>query len=182
MLDRRLFILGAAALSSLLGSSAAFAMVDGGDAGADTAAVGRVLVSGQDGLLVRGCTGTLVDRQWMVTAGRCVAAGEPTKVTIGGTTVAVTGVVTHPVRDVAILKLAGPVTAVAPAALGAHQGDTTSGQLYHHLRALQGAGLIVQRRRGEYDLSPQAVVPVLAILAAAMNVATDPPFGAPPSA
>lgn len=64
-------------------------------------------------------------------------------------------------------------------ALGAVQGDTTSGQLYHHLRALQGAGLIQQRRRGEYDLAPQAVIPVLAILAAAMNVATDPPVGSP---
>jgi DNA-binding transcriptional ArsR family regulator len=64
-------------------------------------------------------------------------------------------------------------------ALGAVLGDTTSGQLYHHLRALQGAGLIQQRRRGEYDLAPQAVIPVLAILAAAMNVATDPPVGPP---
>jgi DNA-binding transcriptional ArsR family regulator len=65
-------------------------------------------------------------------------------------------------------------------ALGAAQGDTTSGQLYHHLRALQGAGLIAQRRRGEYDLVPQAVVPILTILAAAMNVATDPPVGPAP--
>ncbi|TDC60966.1 transcriptional regulator [Micromonospora sp. KC207] len=64
-------------------------------------------------------------------------------------------------------------------ALGAIQGDTTSGQLYHHLRALQGAGLIVQRRRGEYDLAPQAVIPILTILAAAMNIATDPPVGLP---
>lgn len=64
-------------------------------------------------------------------------------------------------------------------ALGAIQGDATSGQLYHHLRALQGAGLIVQRRRGEYDLAPQAVIPILTILAAAMNVATDPPAGPP---
>jgi DNA-binding transcriptional ArsR family regulator len=58
-------------------------------------------------------------------------------------------------------------------------GDTTTGQLYHHLRALQGAGLIVQRRRGEYDLAPQAVIPVLAILAAAMNLATDPAVPVP---
>jgi DNA-binding transcriptional ArsR family regulator len=64
-------------------------------------------------------------------------------------------------------------------ALGAIQGDTTSGQLYHHLRALQGAGLIMQRRRGEYELAPQAVVPLLTILAAAMNVTTDPPIGPP---
>jgi len=68
------------------------------------------------------------------------------------------------------------------AALGASQGDTTSGQLYHHLRALQGAGLIMQRRRGEYELAPQAVVPILTILAAAMNVATDPPIGPPVAA
>jgi len=67
-------------------------------------------------------------------------------------------------------------------ALGANQGDTTSGQLYHHLRALQGAGLIMQRRRGEYDLAPQAVIPILTILAAAMNVATDPPIGPPVAA
>ncbi|GGK81944.1 ArsR/SmtB family transcription factor [Mangrovihabitans endophyticus] len=64
-------------------------------------------------------------------------------------------------------------------ALGASQGETTSGQLYHHLRALQGAGLITQKRRGEYELAPQAVIPILTILAAAMNVATDPPVGPP---
>ncbi|MEU4164823.1 helix-turn-helix domain-containing protein [Actinoplanes sp. NPDC026670] len=64
-------------------------------------------------------------------------------------------------------------------ALGAVQGDTTSGQLYHHLRALQAAGLIQQRRRGEYDLAPQAVIPILTILAAALNLATDPPVGLP---
>jgi DNA-binding transcriptional ArsR family regulator len=64
-------------------------------------------------------------------------------------------------------------------ALGAAQGETTTGQLYHHLRALQASGLIIQRRRGEYELSPQAVVPILTILAAAMNVATDPPAGPP---
>jgi len=64
-------------------------------------------------------------------------------------------------------------------ALGANQGDTTSGQLYHNLRALQAAGLIAQRRRGEYELAPQAMIPILTILAAAMNVATDPPVGPP---
>jgi DNA-binding transcriptional ArsR family regulator len=67
-------------------------------------------------------------------------------------------------------------------ALGANQGETTSGQLYHHLRALQGAGLITQKRRGEYELAPQAVIPILTILAAAMNVATDPPIGPPVAA
>ncbi|TDC65960.1 transcriptional regulator [Micromonospora sp. KC207] len=64
-------------------------------------------------------------------------------------------------------------------ALGANQGDATSGQLYHHLRELQGSGLITQKRRGEYELVPQAVIPILTILAAAMNVATDPPVVPP---
>lgn len=67
-------------------------------------------------------------------------------------------------------------------ALGANQGDTTSGQLYHHLRALQGAGLITQRRRGEYEVAPQAVVPILIILGAATNVATDPRVSPPVAA
>jgi DNA-binding transcriptional ArsR family regulator len=64
-------------------------------------------------------------------------------------------------------------------ALGGDQGGTTSGQLYHHLRALQSARLIMQWRRGEYDLAPGAAVFVLTILAAALSVATDPPPGPP---
>lgn len=62
-------------------------------------------------------------------------------------------------------------------ALGADQEEATSGHLYHHLRALQAARLITQRRRGEYEIAPQAVIPVLAIVAAALNLATDPPVG-----
>ncbi|GAA2208169.1 hypothetical protein GCM10009850_036270 [Nonomuraea monospora] len=57
--------------------------------------------------------------------------------------------------------------------------QTTTGQLYHHLRALQGARLIMQRRRGEYALVPQAMTQVLTILAAAFDLASDPPFGRP---
>ncbi|MFI7701230.1 ArsR/SmtB family transcription factor [Nonomuraea sp. NPDC049480] len=64
-------------------------------------------------------------------------------------------------------------------ALGGEGEETTSGQLYHHLRALQSARLIVQRRRGEYELAPTAVIPILTILAAALNLATDPPIGPP---
>jgi DNA-binding transcriptional ArsR family regulator len=56
---------------------------------------------------------------------------------------------------------------------------TTSGQLYHHLRALQSARLITQRRRGEYELAPQAMIQVLTILAAAFDLANDPPLGLP---
>ncbi|MGP4098336.1 hypothetical protein [Nonomuraea sp. KM90] len=63
--------------------------------------------------------------------------------------------------------------------LGGDGEQTTSGQLYHHLRALQSARLITQRRRGEYALAPQATIQVLTILAAAYNLANDPPFGLP---
>jgi DNA-binding transcriptional ArsR family regulator len=64
-------------------------------------------------------------------------------------------------------------------ALGGDQEGTTSGQLYHHLRALQGARLIMQRRRGEYGLAPGAMVPILTIIAPSLAVATDAPLGPP---
>lgn len=50
-------------------------------------------------------------------------------------------------------------------------GGVSVGQLYHHLKELQAAGLIAQRRRGSYEIKTQAVVPLLAILAAAYDLA-----------
>ena len=47
----------------------------------------------------------------------------------------------------------------------------TTGQLYHHLRELQAAGLVMQRRRGRYGVAPDKVVPSLIIIAAAANMA-----------
>ncbi|WP_219471902.1 ArsR/SmtB family transcription factor [Nonomuraea rhizosphaerae] len=64
-------------------------------------------------------------------------------------------------------------------ALGGDGEQSTSGQLYHHLRALQSARLIKQRRRGDYEFAPEALSQVLTILAAAVNLATDPPLGLP---
>lgn len=52
-------------------------------------------------------------------------------------------------------------------------GETSSGHLYHHLRELQAARLLVQRRRGEYELATHALVPLLAIVAAAMDLGAD---------
>ncbi|MEO3809411.1 hypothetical protein ABGB17_10475 [Sphaerisporangium sp. B11E5] len=49
-------------------------------------------------------------------------------------------------------------------------GETSTGHLYHHLRELQGAGLIVQRRRGEYELASHALVPLLAVIAATRDL------------
>lgn len=50
-------------------------------------------------------------------------------------------------------------------------GEVSVGQLYHHLKELQSAGLIAQKRRGSYEIKTQAVVPLLAILAAAYDLA-----------
>src|SRR5262252_5654851 len=46
-------------------------------------------------------------------------------------------------------------------------GLGTTGQLYHHLRDLQAAGLVTQRRRGRYGVAADKVVPALIIIAAA---------------
>jgi DNA-binding transcriptional ArsR family regulator len=50
-------------------------------------------------------------------------------------------------------------------------GLGTSGQLYHHLRDLQAAGLVTQRRRGRYGVAADKIVPALIIIAAAANMA-----------
>ncbi|MFF3443135.1 helix-turn-helix domain-containing protein [Streptosporangium sp. NPDC002721] len=50
-------------------------------------------------------------------------------------------------------------------------GETTStGHLYHHLRGLQAAGLLVQPRRGEYELAAHALVPLLTVIAATLDL------------
>jgi DNA-binding transcriptional ArsR family regulator len=43
----------------------------------------------------------------------------------------------------------------------------TSGQLYHHLRQLVGAGWLQVAARGRYAVPPERVVPLLVVLAAA---------------
>lgn len=48
----------------------------------------------------------------------------------------------------------------------------TSGQLHHHLRELRAAGLVVSRRRNDYAVPAERVVPVLVMLAAALGDAT----------
>jgi DNA-binding transcriptional ArsR family regulator len=53
-------------------------------------------------------------------------------------------------------------------------GESSTGHLYHHLRELQRAGLITQRRRGAYEVVARAVIPLLAILAAALDVSPGP--------
>jgi DNA-binding transcriptional ArsR family regulator len=47
----------------------------------------------------------------------------------------------------------------------------TSGQLFHHLRDLLAAGLVHQPQRGVYALRAQHVLPLLAAMSAAMDLA-----------
>ncbi|GAA2214537.1 hypothetical protein GCM10009850_100020 [Nonomuraea monospora] len=87
---------------------------------------------------VRGCSGALIDPEWIVTAKSCfaegsgqVAAGPPsqvTTVTVGredltaageGEVRGVTHVVPHPARDLLLAKLAAPVVEVAPVRVSA---------------------------------------------------------------
>ncbi|WP_199443366.1 ArsR/SmtB family transcription factor [Umezawaea beigongshangensis] len=76
----------------------------------------------------------------------------------------------HPVRAGIVRTLVehGPAQG---AALQSSAGLGSTGQLYHHLKALTGAGLVEQDKRGSYRLRATAVVPVLVLLAAASDVA-----------
>ncbi|KOX20222.1 hypothetical protein ADK67_30595 [Saccharothrix sp. NRRL B-16348] len=76
----------------------------------------------------------------------------------------------HPVRVELVRTLlargAQPATALQEAA---RLGST--GQLYHHLKALTASGVVEQDKRGTYRLRPAATVPVLVLLTAASDVA-----------
>ncbi len=50
-------------------------------------------------------------------------------------------------------------------------GGVSTGQLYHHLKELTAAGLVLQKSRGRYEVAPHTVVPVLAIIAAVYDLA-----------
>ena len=65
----------------------------------------------------------------------------------------------------------GPATT---ASLAERIDAGTSGQLFHHLKDLLGAGLVHQPRRGVYALRAQHVLPILAALSAAMDLAPAP--------
>ena len=53
--------------------------------------------------------------------------------------------------------------------------SSSTGQLYHHLKELRAAGIVAQASRGEYHLVPQTIIPVLAILAATLDIITEAP-------
>lgn len=76
----------------------------------------------------------------------------------------------HPVRVEIVRTLLArggqPATALQKAA---RLGST--GQLYHHLKALTASGVVEQDKRGSYRLRQAATVPVLVLLTAASDVA-----------
>lgn len=73
----------------------------------------------------------------------------------------------HPVR-LALLHAVIQGTATA-AELSALDGLGTTGQVYHHLRALVAAGWLTSDRRGQYSVPGQRVVPLMVIISAAQG-------------
>lgn len=75
----------------------------------------------------------------------------------------------HPARfQILQLLVAGPMPI---ADLQNRLSLASPGQLYHHLKTLTSAGLVEQPERGVYRVPPHAIFPVLAIAAAANDVA-----------
>lgn len=76
----------------------------------------------------------------------------------------------HPARaGIVRALLAGGPTGTAE--LQEAAGLASTGQLYHHLRALTHCGLVEQDGRGSYRVAARAVVPALVLLTAAADVA-----------
>ncbi|TRV81058.1 helix-turn-helix transcriptional regulator [Streptomyces sp. 130] len=94
-------------------------------------------------------TETVLDDDWSEAATSFAALGHPVRLTL--------------LREV----LGGLRTAAELAAL---DGVGTTGQVYHHLRQLTGAGWLHSPERGRYEIPPGRVVPLLVVLTAARPV------------
>ncbi|MFJ7626796.1 ArsR/SmtB family transcription factor [Streptomyces sp. NPDC097595] len=90
--------------------------------------------------------GTVLDDDWSEAATSFAALGHPVRLTL--------------LREV----LGGLRTAAELAAL---DGVGTTGQVYHHLRQLTGAGWLHSPERGRYEIPAGRVVPLLVVLTAA---------------
>jgi DNA-binding transcriptional ArsR family regulator len=84
--------------------------------------------------------------------------------------VAVLAALGHPARARIVRSLLTD-GALGTSVLQEAAGLASTGQLYHHLRALTHCGLVEQDGRGSYRVAPRAVVPALVLLTAAADVA-----------
>ncbi|MFC5633797.1 ArsR/SmtB family transcription factor [Streptomyces bullii] len=71
----------------------------------------------------------------------------------------------HPVRLRLLREILGGRRTAAELAESEEVG--TTGQIYHHLRQLTGAGWLHTTGRGRYEVPPGRVVPLLVVLSAA---------------
>ncbi|MFI7291448.1 ArsR/SmtB family transcription factor [Streptomyces anulatus] len=71
----------------------------------------------------------------------------------------------HPVRLRLLREILGGLRTTAE--LAALDALGTTGQIYHHLRQLTGAGWLHAAGRGRYEVPPVRVVPLLVVLTAA---------------
>lgn len=79
----------------------------------------------------------------------------------------------HPVRVRIVRSLLRGPRGTAELSEAAELAST--GQLYHHLRALTHCGLVEQDGRGSYRVAPRTVVPALVLLTAAADIAGQLP-------
>ncbi|BAL87849.1 putative trypsin-like serine protease [Actinoplanes missouriensis 431] len=127
MMRRLVTAAGAAVLIAAAAPPAPAAAVTGGTA--VTSGYGFVAeIRAADG--TRGCSGALVDPEWVVTSADCVPADLPAtslRITVGRTDRAAAGTgqvraatetVRHPSRGIVLAKLATPITDIAPVPFG----------------------------------------------------------------
>jgi ArsR family transcriptional regulator len=87
-----------------------------------------------------------------------------------GPRVEVLAALAHPAR-IAIVRALASAGVQSGTALQQIPELGSVGQFYHHLKALTGAGIVEQDKRGSYRLRPQATIPALLLLTAASDIA-----------
>ncbi|MDF5754575.1 winged helix-turn-helix domain-containing protein [Spongiactinospora sp. TRM90649] len=144
------------------------------------AATSRPPAGGDDtGLITYGGQARLDGNEWLWEVNRSPGwlLRQPT-----GPLTAVLAAAGHPARFQILQSLVVGPKPVAE--LQAELALASPGQLYHHLKTLASAGLVEQPERGVYRVPPHAIFPVLALAAAAIDVAggggTPPDPGDPP--
>lgn len=105
------------------------------------------------------------DLSWQIRFGASATLALP-----DGPRVDVLAALGHPVRAAIVRHLIANGAQPAPA-LSEAAGLRSTGQLYHHLKALVAAKVVEQDSRGSYRVPPTAVIPLLVILTAASDIA-----------